>query len=78
MTDEHDPALDQITRRLEAERPVPHPAYRGELRRTLLARLEHRGRPVRVRRLIAAYAGSGLCLLAVAALGVAGAGPLAA
>ena len=79
MTDEHDPALEETVRRLEAERPVPRPAYRGELRRQLIAELERRpARIGRVRLLIAAGAGSVLALLAVAAIGLAGAGPLAA
>jgi hypothetical protein len=82
-----DPALDSrererlagLARRLETERPVPRAAFRGALGRRLLRQLErHRARPGRLRILITAYAGSGLFLLAVAALGVAGAGPLAA
>jgi hypothetical protein len=78
MTDERDPALDETVRRLEAERPVPRPAYRGELRRRLMAEAGRLPQPTRVRRLILAYAGSGFCLLAVAAVGLAGVGPLAA
>jgi hypothetical protein len=71
--------LARVIEQLESERPIPRPAFRGELGRRLLRRLEpHRARPRRLRTLITAYAGSGLCLLAVAALGVAGAGPLAA
>ena len=41
-------------------------------------RLADRSQPIRVRRLIVAYAGLGFCLLAVAAVGLAGVGPLAA
>lgn len=71
--------LARTAARLEAERPIPRPAFRGELGRRLLEELEpRRVPPGRLRVLITAYSGSGLCLLAVAALGVAGAGPLAA
>lgn len=71
--------LARIGERLRAERPIPRPAFRGALGRRLLDQLEpSRPRSSRVRVLIAAYAGSGLCLIAIAALGVAGAGPLAA
>lgn len=68
-----------LARRLEQERPVPRAGFRGELRRRLLDAADQQ--PVRSRRLrflIAAYAGSGMALLAIVALGVAGAGPLAA
>ena len=39
---------------------------------------ERTSRPPRLRLMIAAYAGSGLVLLAIAAIGLAGGGPLAA
>ena len=80
-----DPALDakerdtlaRLSHRLERERPVPRPAFRGSLGRTLARQLEpHRAAPPRLRLLIGAYAGSGLALLAAAAIGVAGVGPL--
>jgi hypothetical protein len=79
MTPENEsPELNDLSRRLTIERPVPSAGFRGELRRRLLASA---GRaepsPGRVRLMIAAYAGSGLALLVVAAIGVAGAGPLA-
>jgi hypothetical protein len=71
--------LTRLARRLERERPLPRPDFRGSLGRELARRLEpHRLAPRRLRTLIGAYAGSGVCLLAVAALGVAGGGPLAA
>jgi hypothetical protein len=81
MTENHDHLdrdLERIAARLESERPVPAAAFRGELRR----RLQERSRripaaPRRLRLAITAYAGSGLILLAIAAIGVAGAGPLA-
>jgi hypothetical protein len=72
-------ALLALADRLEQERPIPSSGFRGELRRALLARVG--SRPVRSQRvgsLIGAYACSGVVLLAVAALGLAGVGPLAA
>jgi hypothetical protein len=76
---EQQPELDQIARRLQDERPTPRSAFRRELRRRLLEATERQSaRLRRPRILIAAYAGSGSVLLAVAALGVAGVGPLAA
>lgn len=76
-------ALVRTAERLERNRPYPSPAFRGELRRSLLADRTPRARaratgPASVRRLIAIYAGSGAALLLVAAVGVAGAGPLGA
>jgi hypothetical protein len=67
--------LRWLVERMEDERPIPDPGFRGELRRRLFAAPAP---PRRVRLLIAAYACSGLVLLAVATIGVAGAGPLAA
>jgi hypothetical protein len=68
----------EIQQRLVAERPVPRAGYRAELRAHLLAsRGTADAPPQRLRLLIAAYAGSGAVLLIVAAIGVAGAGPLA-
>jgi hypothetical protein len=61
-------------RLLEQARPAPRPAFRGRLARQL--RADSAG-PQRLRLLIGAYAGSGLALLAVVAIGLAGAGPLA-
>jgi hypothetical protein len=72
-------AIDRIGERLEAERPVPSAAFRMELR----ARLDERAgvaarvwKPRRLRTLVLAYSSSGLLLLAVATLGLSGAGPL--
>ena len=86
----HDPERDEIlepklgaaererlletARLLEQARPRPRPAFRGELARQLRARS---AAPRRVRLLIGAYAGSGLALLAVVAIGLGGVGPLA-
>ncbi len=68
-----------LARRLDEERPLPAPGFRGELRRRL-AGAEAAGAvaPRRVRSLALSYALSGLLLLAVAAAGVAGGGPFAA
>ena len=71
--------LEEIAERLAADRPVPRPGFRAELRAHLHALESSRRpewRPQRLRLMIGAYAGSGLALLVVAALGVAGAGPL--
>lgn len=81
MMSEHDRHTepDTLATRLESERPVPHPAFRGELRRHLLALADRRrSAPARLRLAITAYAGSGAALLAVAAAGLAGIGPFAA
>ena len=73
------PQLTKVDERLRAERPIPRPAFRGALGRGLLADLEPSGERLRrVRVLVAAYAGFGVCLIAIAAVGVAGAGPFAA
>jgi hypothetical protein len=79
LTDEEREELGLVAERLEAERPVPGAAFRGELRRAILTRLQPRtAPPYRLRGLIAAYAGSGFLLLGIAAVGLAGVGPLAA
>jgi len=73
-----DPDLAQLEVRLEAERPVPRAAFRGELQRRLAAQGASRPATRRLRLLITAYAGSGAALLAIAVVGVVGAGPFAA
>lgn len=71
--------LISLAERLERGRPIPAPGFRGELRRGLLAAFgSGRSRPQRARAFVAAYAGSGFALLAVATLGVGGVGPLSA
>lgn len=67
-----------IEDRLQRERPVPAAAFRGELRRNLVASAGSETAPARIRRTILAYGLSGSALIAVAAAGVLGAGPLAA
>lgn len=69
----------ELEQRLRDERPIPHPGFRSMLRNRLLTDAGGEGwRPRRLRLLITAYASGGLALLAVAAIGVFGAGPLAA
>ena len=67
-----------LAERLEHERPVPSAAFRGELRRRLLAGDISRSRPARLRLLIAGYAGTGSLLLLAGAASAAGIGPLGA
>jgi hypothetical protein len=69
--------LRSTAERLERERPVPAPAFRGELSRLLLARAGNSS-PGRARALAITYACVGTTLMLVAILGVAGTGPLAA
>ncbi len=71
-----DPRLDRVAKRLDAERPVPSPGFEASLRRGL-ARSRRRARR-RTRALVAACAALGLLLLALPAIGLAGAGPFAA
>jgi hypothetical protein len=73
-----DPELEDLASRLEAERPVPRAAFRGELRRNLLANYRTHAAPRRLRLMISAYAGSGAALLVVATVGLAGVGPFGA
>ncbi len=70
--------LDALATRLESERPRPRPGFRAELRRHLIDLTSQPGalRPVRLRLLVSAYLMSGFALLAIAAIGLAGAGPL--
>jgi hypothetical protein len=68
-------AIDRIGERLQDERPVPRAGFRAELRARLNA-APASWRPQSLRLAIAGYLTCGLLLLAVAALGLAGAGPL--
>jgi len=78
MTDEPRNDLEEIAARLEAERPIPSAAFRGELRRRLLGTPARQAERRRALALVASYATAGLVLLATAALGVFGVGPFAA
>lgn len=76
---DQDAELEPIANRLHDERPVPPAGFRAELRGRLLeVRRRRRAPSQRVRLLVAVYAGSGLALLAIAAIGASGGGPLAA
>lgn len=68
--------LERLGEQLHDGRPLPRAAFRGDLRRRLLARRPGGPRPPRLRAQIAAFAGAGTVLLAVAAISAAGAGPL--
>jgi hypothetical protein len=65
-----DPPEDivRLAERLQDRRPVPSPAFRGGLRRRLLAKGAGRPRPAHLRVLIAGYAASGTALLTIGAL----------
>jgi hypothetical protein len=71
--------VDEIADRLIERRPRPRPAFRSELR-AQLTQAEARGyggwRPKNLRAAILAFSASGVALLTIAAVGVAGAGPL--
>ncbi len=78
MTQGDSDSVTELEHRLVSNRPVPAPGFRGELRRRVAADPERFPRHGRARLAIAAYAGSGSALLAIAAIGVLGAGPFAA
>lgn len=67
-----------LAERLERERPVPAPAFRGDLRRRLLARGPASSRPAKLRFRIAVALATGFILLGLVGVGVAGTGPFAA
>ncbi len=65
---------------LRDQLPAPAPSFRGDLRRKLVDAESRRDKliaPRLARVLASCYVGSGLLLLAVAAVGLAGAGPFA-
>jgi hypothetical protein len=71
--------LALLADRLERERPLPSPHFRGEMRRSLMEgprRGSLRAPSLRVR--VASYVGAGSLCLLVAAAGLVGAGPFAA
>ncbi len=70
--------LIALAERLDRERPVPSAAFRGALRRRLVAGGASHARPARLRLLITGYAGAGSALLLLGAASVAGIGPLGA
>lgn len=69
-----DPAEAALAHQLIAERPVPAPGFRGDLRRRLLA--AGSGRPMHLWRRAATAAGCGLACFGVTGLGLVGVGPL--
>jgi hypothetical protein len=92
MTDPHelDPILppDQrddlvhLSERLGADRPIPRPAFRGDLRRVLLGsssqpRRQPSAATTRFRLWAASYTAAGTLCLAIAAVGLVGIGPFA-
>ena len=66
----------EVEARLRRERPVPAPAFRGDLKRSLMRDPAGVTVPSKARLAIKAYAMAGATLLAAATLGVAGIGPL--
>jgi hypothetical protein len=89
MTDSHDldpnlPAAERarlavLAERLERDRPVPRPSFRGDLRRHLLAGPRRSAAPAaRFRLWAAGYTATGTLCLLLAAVGLAGVGPFAA
>ena len=72
-------AIDAVAELLETERPRPSAAFRAHVRGRLseLGRQRVRWQPRRPAVLALSYMGSGLTLLAVAAIGLADLGPLA-
>ena len=74
---EFEPGLEEVGDQLRSGRPIPSAGFRAELRSQLLASGRRRPMPRgRLRLLIAANAVSGAVLLAVVAVGVAGARPV--
>ena len=73
-------AINHVGERLASERPIPRAAFRSALRASLSEDTSARPawRPRHLRVLVATYTGCGLLLLGVAAIGLAGGGPLAA
>jgi hypothetical protein len=69
---------DALAQRLVAMRPTPAPAYRGALRRRLVALGPPAPRPANLGRLTRLYAAGGFVLVLIGALSAAGIGPLAA
>jgi len=71
--------LNELGDLLEQDRPVPRAGFRAELgahMRQLESQQRPAWRPKRLKLMALSYAGSGVALLLIAALGVSGAGPL--
>jgi hypothetical protein len=71
-------SINATGEQLTAQRPIPGAGFRAELHARLVALDAHRhaSRPKNLRALVAAYGFSGAACLALAALGLTGAGPL--
>jgi hypothetical protein len=71
--------LNRVGEWLRSRHPIPSAGFRAELhgRLSTLVDQERRWRPRRLRLVAAAYIGCGLALMAGAAIGLAGTGPLA-
>jgi hypothetical protein len=74
--------LVRLSERLEADRPIPSPGFRGNLRRKLLGTSSQpRRQPsvaaARFRLWASGYTAAGTLCLVIAAIGVAGIGPFA-
>jgi hypothetical protein len=81
LDEEEVPAAERVGDRLARERPTPPVLLRSALRRRIIEMTRTGGhrtarRPPRFRLQVAAYLASGVVALAIAALGLAGAGPL--
>jgi len=86
MSDPHDirsdlePGIDEdlilLADRLRDARPLPRPAFRGDLGRHLAARRRPRLGAGHLRTVIAAYGLAGTVVLCLAAISAAGVGPL--
>jgi hypothetical protein len=86
VTDHHDirddlePGAEEelivLAERLHSARPVPRPAFRGDLGRRLAAQRRPRFAPGNIRALITTYALAGIVLLCLGTVSAAGVGPL--
>jgi hypothetical protein len=72
-------SIDRVGERLMEERPIPPARFRATLRARLFELADSPGvrGPRRLALAVGAYAGGGVFLLGIAALGAAGSGPLA-
>ncbi len=69
--------LDDVADRLLSSRPLPRPGLRAAIRAGYAMESGEPGRrPAHLWRQISAYAGAGLVLLVIAAIGLTGVGPL--
>ncbi len=70
--------IDALGDHLEADKPIPRAGFRAQLRARLIELRDSAPiRPARFKVMVGAYGAAGILMLAVAALGIAGSGPLA-